>query len=178
METFAEARALVENEGYRGQRRLCLAGLEYDTIDRPIVNLVGAFNELPYCFTLQSCWGHFLRERQKDSRNLEPLPEEGGIDEVDYRIAYLALCVDNSGPGRKLLDALSRVPELDTENIQFGSPEWFWKKQVNSYALQVEPERFKLKDRVALDLEEALRIEQVRNRFFSRMEELVRERNS
>lgn len=178
METFAMARALVENGGYGRQKRYCLDALEYDTIDRPILNLVRALNELPYCFTLQSCCGHFLREGQKDPRNLESFPAEGDMGKIDYRIAYLALCVENNGPGRKLLDALSRVPELDTENIQFGSPEWFWKKQVNSYALQVEPERFKLKDRVALDLEEALRIEQVRNRFFSRLEELVRERNS
>ena len=43
-------------------------------IDEPIIEIVNAFNTLPYCFTLQSCYGHFVYSGQKSSHNLEPLP--------------------------------------------------------------------------------------------------------
>jgi hypothetical protein len=44
---------------------------------------------------------------------------------------------------------------------------------VNSYALQVEPERFKDQDQALLDPAEALRIEALRNRFFERLAKSV-----
>lgn len=68
---------------------------------------------------------------------------------------------------------LNEITAIDPENIQFCCAEWFWKRQVNSYALQVEPDRFKYKDRVILDYREALHIEKIRNEFFVQLQELL-----
>ena len=142
-------------------------------VDEPIVPVVHAFNKLPYCFTLQSCYGHFVRPGQDDPHNLEPLPITDTIAEVEYRIAYVALCVENSVSGRILLNALKRIVSVDPENIQFCCAEWFWRRQVNSYALQVEPDRFKFEDKAILEYGEALKIQKVRDDFFSHLKELL-----
>jgi hypothetical protein len=142
-------------------------------IDVPIIELINAFNKLPYCFTLQSCYGHFLYKGQRDPHNLESLPPINTIASVDYKIAYIAFCIENSALGRGLLEALNKITVIDPENIQFCCAEWFWKRQVNSYALQVEPDRFKHKDRVVLDYKEALHIEKIRNGFFVQLQELL-----
>ena len=175
METFTKPRELVESPHYREQRRTCLAELEEATLDAPVIELVRAFNRLPHCFTLQSCYGHFLYNGQHDARNLEPLPIAGTITRVEYRIAYMALCVENSASGKKLLKGLREVTALDPENIQFGSADWFWERQVNSYALQVEPVRFMYQDRAILGYREALRIEQVRDAFLIRLQALLQQ---
>ncbi|MBN2467532.1 MAG: hypothetical protein JXD19_05215 [Deltaproteobacteria bacterium] len=176
METFTEPRALVENPHYRDQRRKTLASLDDDMIDGPIVELISAFNKLPYCFTLQSCYGHFVHSGQKDPQNLAPLPLTGTIAGVEYRIAYVVFCIENSKLGRMLYDALRGIADIDPDNIQFCCAEWFWERQVNSYALQVEPDRFKLEDQAMLDYTEALKIEKIRNEFFVQLEELLKKR--
>ena len=89
------------------------------------------------------------------------------------RIAYFAFCIDNSESGRMLFDDLKEITAIDPENIQFCCAEWFWKRQVNSYALQVEPDRFKHKDKAILDYKEALKIENIRNEFFVHLNELL-----
>jgi hypothetical protein len=169
LETFTEPKELAENPQYQNQRKRALAGLSDDMIDAPIIDLIKAFNELPYCFTLQSCYGHFLYKGQDDPYNLEPLPVTNAVAGVEYRIAYVCLCVEKSELGRRLLRAMNEVTALDRENIQFCCAEWFWKRQINSYALQVEPERFKHKDSAILDYREALHIEKIRNAFFVRL---------
>ena len=58
-------------------------------IDKPIIELINAFNELPYCFTLQSCFGHFVCCGQNDQQNLESSPVNDPIVKVEYRIAYI-----------------------------------------------------------------------------------------
>jgi hypothetical protein len=68
---------------------------------------------------------------------------------------------------------LKEVTAIDPENIQFCCAEWFWDRQVNSYALQVEPDRFKRQDRATVGLQEALKIEKIRNLFFVRLYELL-----
>jgi len=173
LETFTEPRELVENPHYQDQRQKTLAGLSADMIDAPILYLINGFNKLSYCFTLQSCCGHFIYNAQKDSHNLEPLPVTDTIAKVEYRIAYICLCIENSYLGRGLLEALIEITAIDPENVQFCCAEWFWKRQVNSYALQVEPDRFKRKDRAILDYKEALYIEKIRNEFFVRLEDLL-----
>jgi hypothetical protein len=173
LETFTEPKALVENPHYQGQRRKSLAGLGDDMIDAPIIDLINGFNKLPYCFTAQSCYGHFIYNNQKDPYNLEPLPIADTIAGVEYRIAYICLCIENSALGRGLLEALNRITAIDLENIQLCCAEWFWKRQVNSYALQVEPDRFKHKDSANLDYREALHIEKIRNEFFAQLRELL-----
>lgn len=143
-------------------------------LDEPIINLIHGFNSLPYCFTLQSCYGHFIDTGQASPHNLEPLPRERNhIGHVEYRIAYIAFCIEHSLPGRRLFEVLRSVPAPDPENIQFCCAEWFWQRQVNSYALQVMPERFKHQDRAFFDYNEALRIEKRREQFFARLKILL-----
>jgi hypothetical protein len=146
-------------------------------IDIPIIKLINGFNKLPYCFTLQSCYGHFIYNNQKDSYNLDPLPIKDTIATVEYRIAYIAFCIENGEQGKKFLEALKEIPVIDPENIQFCCADWFWERQPNSYALQVEPERFKHKDTAILDYREALHIEKIRNEFYVRLQELIQKQH-
>ena len=173
METFTELKDLAENPQYQVQKRKILYDLNDDMIDTPIVDLINWFNKLPYCFTLQSCYGHFVYNGQKDTHNLDPLPAKKIIAQVEYRIAYIAFCIENSASGRGLFEALKEITAIDPENVQFCCAEWFWKKQINSYALQVEPDRFKRKDTAIIDFKEALHIEKIRNIFFTRLYELL-----
>lgn len=173
METFTEPKELVENPKFQEQRQKSLASLNEQKLDAPIIDLVYGFNQLPYCFTLQSCYGHFIHDHQMDPCNLERLPDTDIIDNVEYRIAYIAFCIENSPLGRSFLETLRAITRIDPENIQFCCAEWFWKRQVNSYALQVEPERFKDKDRAVLNYREALHIEKRRDEFFVKLEQLL-----
>lgn len=177
METFVEVRELTENPDFQMQRQRSLANLTDDMIDVPIIGVINGFSKLPYCFTLQSCYGHFVYNSQKNSHNLEPLPVIGALSKVEYRIAYIAFCLENSPLGSKLLEILKKFTAIDPENVQFCCAEWFWNRQVNSYALQVEPDRFKRKDTAILDHKEALHIEKIRNDFFQRLYELVDKAN-
>ncbi len=172
METFTELKDLAVNLRYQVQKRKILSDLNDDMIDTPIVDLINGFNKLPYCFTLQSCYGHFVYNGQKNPYNLDPLPAKEIIAQVEYRIAYIAFCIENSASGRGLFEALKEITAIDLENVQFCCAEWFWKKQINSYALQVEPYRFKSKDTAIIDFKEALHIEKIRNTFFTRLYEL------
>jgi len=174
LETFTDPKKLTENPNYKKQREKTLANLTDGMIDPPIIEIIKGFNKLPYCFTMQSCYGHFLYNGQRDPHNLVPLPITKNISRVEYRIAYIAFCIENSDSGRSLLKALKEITVIDPENIQFCCAEWFWKRQVNSYALQVEPDRFKCEDKAMLDYQEALNIEKIRNEFFIRLKELLR----
>ncbi len=174
METFTEIKEFVENPRYQEQKQKTLCDLTDNMIDMPIINLIDGFNKLPHCFTLQSCYGHFLYDGQKKSNNLEPLPSKKNISKVKYRIAYIAFCIENSLMGKELFEALKEITAIDPENIQFFCAEWFWKRQVNSYVLQVEPDRFKHKDAAELNFKEALYIEKIRNKFFVRLYELLK----
>lgn len=175
METFSQPKSLTENPYYMERRRNCLASLDYASLDTPIVKIVYGFNAQACCFTLQSCFGHFIHEGQTDTHNLSPLPTDKITSPIEYRIAYIALCIENSDAGRLLIEDLKQVSDTDPHNIQFGCAEWFWQRQVNSFVLQVEPNRFKYQDRAALDYEEALGIEIVRNKFFTRLNTLLRD---
>ena len=102
METFTELKEFVGNPHYKAQRLKSLGDLADNMIDVPIIDLINGFNKLPFCFTLQSCYGHFVYNGQKDTHNLEPLPVKGVIAKVEYRIAYIAFCIENSAAGRRL----------------------------------------------------------------------------
>jgi hypothetical protein len=173
LETFTGLKELVENPNYQMQRQKTLHALTDEMIDMPIINLVNSFNKLPYCFTLQSCYGHFIYNGQKDSRNVEPLPMRDTIAEVEYRIAYIALCIENSLLGTELFEDLRKIPAIDPKNVQFCCAEWFWERYANSYALQVEPDRFKRKDTAVVGFKEALHIEKTRDEFFIRLYRLL-----
>lgn len=178
METFTQLNEFVEHPHYLEQRREHLSKLALDTIDAPIVDLISGFAQLPYCFTLQSCYGHFLYGDQKNPGNLEPLPVSSGITTVEYRIAYIAVCIQNSDLGRALFDDLGDIPTIDPAYIQWGCAEWFWKTHPNSYVLQVEPERLMNKDSVSVDYQEALHIEKTKNEFLGALKKLVQKRLS
>lgn len=177
METFTSFRDPVVNPAFPGQRRQALSQLDLAAIDGPIVNLVRRFNELPYCFTLQSCWGHFVCAGQRNPRNLQVLAAGRPSDPVEYRIAYLALCVDDNHEGIALLRDLGKLAASDPDYIQFGCADWFWQRQLNSYALQVEPKRHQTKDKVRLDYREALHVQTIRDRTFAALESLLDRRS-
>lgn len=176
VETFTSARAFVENPHFDEERRASLQKLNLSSIDPPIVEIVKGFAGLSYCFTLQSCYGHFLYTGQKDTHNTEPLPVDESIESVEYRIAYLALCIEDSLAGRGLFDELEEIVSIDPEYIQFGSADWFWERHLNSYALQVEPQKHMTQDRCHIDYQEALHVEKVRNRFFDEITTLLQKR--
>lgn len=173
METFTEIKPLVDNSFYQKQREKSLSGLDINTIDTPIIEIINSFAKLPFCYTLQSCYGHFVYKNQKNPKNIEPLPGSDDISNVVYRIAYIALCIQNDDRGKILLEKLSNIPSIDPEYVQFGCAEWFWKKQVNSYALQVEPKRYKTKDRISISYKEALHIEKIRNEVFMELKKVI-----
>ena len=176
METFTELKGFVSNPHYHKQKGECLRVLDMNTIDAPLIEIIEGFLALPYCFTLQSCYGHFLHGAQRDSKTLEPLPISDSIADVEYRIAYLALCIQDEESGRGLFNELSEIPEIDPAYIQFGCAAWFWERQVNSYALQVEPERYKTKDRVFIGYQEALHIQKIRDEFFGELKRVMEKR--
>ncbi len=172
LETFILPKKLVDNPFFHGQRKKVLHSLDTYIIDPPIIDLIKKINMLSYCFTQQSCYGHFIFDGQQDAYNIEPLPVTTDVGKVKYKIAYIALCLENSALGIMLLEDLKAVTSVNQGNIQFLCAEWFWQRQVNSYVLQVEPERFKCCDTVRLDYAEALYIEKVRDKFFAQLSEL------
>ena len=125
LETFTELKELVDNPHYKLQRLNILGDFADDMIDVPIIDLINGFNKLPFCFTLQSCYGHFVYNDQNDTHNLEPLPVKGAIAKVEYRIAYIAFCIENSLLGRKLFESLKEITAIDPEYVQFCCAEWF-----------------------------------------------------
>jgi hypothetical protein len=173
METFIEAKSLIENPDFNERRRMALGKLSFDDIDKPIVEVIKKITSISYCFTLQSCYGHFLYAGQKDPHNIEPVSLNARDQEVEYRIAYLAICVQNNSRGRKLLEDISKIPSIGQKNIQYGSAEWFWERQINSFVVQVEPERFKSQDRCVVNYMEAITLERVRSLFWQEINEIV-----
>ena len=173
METFTTPKEFVENPGYLLDRQEILEVLDLRGIDQPIVELIEGFALLPQCFTLQSCCGHFLYTPRQDSHNLERLPSRYD-GQVNYRIAYVAFCLENSPRGWALRDSLELIPQIEPDYVQFGSADWFWERYFNSYVLQVEPVRYKTKDQVVIEHSEALYIEEIRDQFFIRLRELLK----
>ncbi|MEN6472463.1 MAG: hypothetical protein ABFD81_00445 [Syntrophaceae bacterium] len=175
METFTGVKSLVNNPDFDEQRRRCLAAFDLGAIDAPLRDIIEAFTRLACCYTLQCCWGHFLPGGAGDAHTLALLPASPAADSVRYRIAYLALCVENTAAGRGLLSDLGGIVALEPDCIQLGCAEWFWDRVVvNSYALQVEPVRYQNRDEVMLSHPEALHVQAVRDEFFAAVREILR----
>ena len=172
METFTKARELVENRGFVRDRQKSIAELDLSCIDSPIADIVEGFNALPYCFTLQCCYGHFLCFPEQGPHNFDPIPP-GFSGFVTYRIAYIALCLENSSHGQTLRQSLARLPAIDPDFVQFGSADWFWEQWLNSYAFQVEPMAHMLKDEAILGPAEALQTQAARDLFFGEIRTLL-----
>lgn len=166
METYTPAREFVEDTNFDERKNEAIALLDIDDIDKPIINVISRFIRIPYCFTLQSCWGHFVHDGQIDPNSAEPLAHYDDSSSIQYRIAYIAFCIDPTDKGKHLFADLRNLAHIDPQYIQFGSADWFWKRCVNSYVLQVEPERFKLQDTAKVGAGEALHLQDIRNRFF------------
>ena len=175
MNTFIPLKGFVANPHFPEQREQALSELDLGDIDPPIVDIVKTFQDLPDCFTLQCCYGHFLYTGQPDPHFIGPLPAMEEIDQVEYRIAYIALCIEDSHGGRELFRRLQGLEALDPKYIQFGCAEWFWERQVNSYVLQVEPSEQMLKDRAIVNFTEALDIEKIRGVFFDQVSSMLQE---
>lgn len=168
METFTEYREFEINEQYDLDRRNTILTLDSGSIDAPIADIVSGFAELPHCFPLQSCAGHFICDPGQDIHTLDSVPAAFS-GRVRYRIAYIALCLENSRRGRLLRESMAGIPTVDPGTIQFGSADWFWDRFPNSYVLQVEPERHKHKDEAILHADEARHVQTIRDLFFEEM---------
>lgn len=178
MKTFTKFRPMVVDPRYQDRRKQCLNELNIDELDSPICDLIDDLCEFSFCFTIQSCFGHFLYPCQENPNYIEPLPSTGKIQSVEYRIAYIALCFEDSRSGREFLHCLIQLPEIDPQYLQFGCAEWFWERNPNSYVLQVEPERHMLKDKCTVDFHEAIHIEKVRDKFYNSLTTLISKINS
>ena len=176
METFTEARVFVHHSQFQEQRRELLLKLDFAGIDMPIIDVIQRFSKLQHCFTLQSCFGHFLFPGNIDPQNTKTIPRSKSIGSIEYRIAYLAFCLENSTQGKKLSRHLMELTSIDQQYIHYGSADWFWERYPNSYVLQVEPARFKYQDKCILGYEEALHVERIRNLFFDQVRILLEER--
>jgi hypothetical protein len=174
METFTEPREFVDHPRYSREREDALAALDLGSIDAPIVDIIAGFAKIPHCFTLQSCYGHFVCAAEQDPRTLDPIPR-GHTGPVRYRIAYVAFCLENSPRGRALRESLARIPAVEPAYVQFGTAGWYWNhlSKVNTYALQVEPIAHQFKDEAILAPEEARYTERVRDRFFTELRALL-----
>ena len=175
MKTFTEAKPFVENPRYQEKREEALSRLNFHIIDAPIVDIIEGYATIPHCFSLQSCYGHFVHKGQKNPKNIEPLSNYNEGSKVEYRIAYMAFCIQNNDSGRKLYHDLEAITKIDTDYIQFGSANWFWQRNVNSYVLQVEPDRHKTEDSVFVGIDEALHLEKVRDQMFEALRRILQE---
>jgi hypothetical protein len=62
--------------------------------------------------------------------------------------------------------------------IQFGSADWFWNRRVNTYCIQLEPERMKELDSGMVSLSEARTLEEIRTVFFDSLAGIIRKHRS
>lgn len=171
METYTTPKPFEDYPEFQSDRQLALSSLDVMLIDNPLVGLIKDLNNLPYLFTLQCCYGHFLTS---DDEEISEFDLSGSVNKVEYRLAYIAFCIENSIPGKKFAQQLKDI-SLTVEHglVQFCSAQWFWDQWVNSYALQVMPQRFKDKDSTVLDLHEAGNIKQARDTFFAYLKDIT-----
>lgn len=70
LQTFTPEKSLVENPGFEQQRAEAHHQLQEliraQEIDPPLFPLLSRFRAVPHCFTIQSCYGHFVCEQEPD----------------------------------------------------------------------------------------------------------------
>ena len=171
METYTDYKPFVPNPHFKAERQTALDNLDLNLVDSPLKNLVKRINKLPFIFTLQCCHGHFLN---KDGEEIAILDFSESNELVEYRLAYIAFCIDNNFSGRNIRQSLINIPSsIDPNDLQFCSAEWFWDQWLNTYALQVMPERLKDRDKARLEHAEARKIGKVRDTFFVYLEDFI-----
>ncbi len=176
MQAFAEPRGLESNAGFTAQREHALAHLSLEGLDCPLVDLVQRLTAVPWCFPVESCCGHFVILDGDHRRVLDRLPPLGAsAKRVLYRVAYVALCIDDDPAGRELLRDLQAVPSIAPEQIQFGCVDHLWRRQVNTFVLQVVPWAHRFVDDVILSPAEARDVDEARSWYFARLDDLVRD---
>ena len=164
---------MVNDPDYPNRRQRRMEKLHIDEVDAPITSLIENLCDFNFCYTIQSCFGHFLYVGQENPKHIGPLPSAGQITSVKYRIGYMAFCIENSRLGYEFMHLLQQIPEIDPNYIQLGCAEWFWERDRNSYVLQVEPVCYKQSDHCTVDLKEAHHIEKVRNKFYDHLITMV-----
>jgi len=178
MDTFIPARPFTHHPGYLSDRKNAQRELEMEilkgSIDPPLLPLIRECIPITHFFTVQCCYGHFVHDLEPDTENLV-LPSRylGKVETVTYRLAYLAVCIQDNGRGREFYADLEALAEENPDYFQFGSADWFWEGMVNTYCIQLEPERFKAKDSAVISLREALVIEELQKVFFNRLAEII-----
>lgn len=167
MQTYCSEKSLRFDPEFKKNKTRALKELAKTEIDAPIQDVITELNRLPFCYTLQCCYGHFTSSEQPDKHNLSIVSKSGPSDDFLYRIAYVAFCIDATSDGKQFLSALRGLPsKTDTKTIQFGCAQWFWDQCVNSYVLQVQPTDHADVDSLHVSRKEALCIQSVRNRFW------------
>ncbi len=179
METFTPPRPMVTSPDFTGEREAALADLasviRNGEIDPPLMPLVRAFAGVPSCYTIQSCYGHFVHSGQPDIHNTKRLPADAPpYRKVVYRIAYMAFCIEESRRGHLLCQDLRAIARLDPDYIQFGSADWFWERTANTYAIQISPARFLTEDSCSIHMDEAFILQEVRDNCFTELMRLAR----
>lgn len=178
METFTPAKPFTLHPGYLSDRENAHRELEEEmlrgSIDPPVLPMIRECMPIIHFFTVQCCFGHFVHDLEHDNGNLVPPSQYmGKIETVRYRLAYLAICLQNNIRGRELYSDLKELATDNPDYIQFGSADWFWERMVNTYCIQLEPERLKNKDSGVITMEEALHLETLREDFFKRLAGIV-----
>ena len=167
MQTFCSERPLQPDPGFEAAKARALEGMDMAEIDAPIKDIITSLNKHPFCYTLQSCFGHFVSTEHPDDHNLSVVEESDSSDNPLYRISYLALCIRADPDGKRLLSLLKKMPwEVDRDRIQFGCAKWFWNRCVNSYVLQVQPKDRADVDSLTISAREARLIQSARTRFW------------
>ncbi len=176
MQTYCPEKPMVANAEFGVHKAAALDSLRKARIDEPIQELVHDLANLDFCFTLQSCWGHFVSSSLPDPQAIRTLRADSLENRYHYKIAYLALCLDNRPRGREFLVRLREIPAaVDPKYVQFGCADWFWKQQVNSYVLQVQPLDNAHVDSMDVNGELALELQGARDVFFRRVREAADE---
>ncbi|MCK5126539.1 MAG: hypothetical protein KAR42_09805 [candidate division Zixibacteria bacterium] len=173
METFNTIHDFVDDSSFERNRDKSISTLPKISIDPPLQNLINLCSLLPCCYTMQCCWGHFVYPGQSDPDSLAPLPESLEVNDVEYRLAYIAFCLQNSKSGRRFRDSMAEIVNLNSEYIQLCSADWFWEQRVNTYQLQVEPERFKHLDKAIIPFTEAKLIEKLKAKVYDQLTKTI-----
>jgi hypothetical protein len=179
METFTNAKPFARHPGYAADREKAHRELAEEmirgSIDTPLLPVIRDWIPITHCFTVQCCFGHFVHDMEPDIENLvSPSRYKGKIETVRYRLAYVAVCIQNNSRGKEMFADLEDLAADNPDYIQFGSADWFWERLVNTYCIQLEPERLKNADSGVITLDEALHLETLREHFFQRLAGIVR----
>lgn len=166
---------MIADDRFAQKRAGALKHLRMSHIDPPIRDIVKSFKGIRACFTLQCCHGHIIHQKPGSGKSAFKDPASRPPVSGLYQLAYVALVLENSLPGRELYRGLADISGPDEDFIQFGSADWFWetKEFCNSYVIQVCPRRFRHLDRFKMDAGEARRWLAARAFLFKALRKMV-----